>query len=363
MFIVLLCPYPVDTVPGQRLKYEQYLDFLRSEGYQISVHSFFSNDSFAILYQDGKTLQKIFGVIQGFCRRLLLLPQIQKADGIYVFLNIVPVGPAWLEWLFLRFAKKTIYDIDDMVHMIPTTSANIISRPFKTPSRYFMLLRRSDHVITCTPALDRLARLYNPCTTDISSTINTSTYLPVNDYSNDKRLVIGWSGSHSTIPYLHLLDSVFQELSARFNFKLLVLGTSFFRIPGIDVESVPWSVETEIPNLQRIDVGVYPLPDTTWVQGKSGLKALQYMSLGIPTVASNIGCNSRVIENGVSGFLVHNHESWVNRLGQLLQDPELRRKIGTRARERVVRYYSVEANKNTYLSLYRSVYGMPKHLS
>lgn len=363
MEILVICPYPLDTSPGQRLKYEQYLDFLRDQGYSISVHPFFSFNTYRILYKPGKSIHKIVGVIQGLLGRIALLPRVSRAAGLYVFLNVAPVGPPWLEWLLLRLCKKCIYDIDDMVHMLRTTKVNRVAQAFKSSSRYFLLMGGADHVITCTPALDDLARRYNSSTTDISSTINTSNYLPVNSYANDHDLVIGWSCSHSTALYLHLLDAVFQELSQHVRFKLLVMGAQSFELSGVDVELVPWSVTAEIPTLQRIDIGVYPLPNDTWVQGKSGLKALQYMALGIPTVATAIGCNDRVIEDGVSGFLVSSPDQWMARLSQLLSEPQLRRTIGRNARARVERFYSVDANKNTYLAIFESVYGKPATVS
>jgi glycosyltransferase involved in cell wall biosynthesis len=359
MHILVICPYPLDTVPGQRLKYEQYLDFLRSQGYSITVHSFFDQRTYQILYRSGNILQKIFGVMRGFVNRVALLRRVYRSSGVYIFLNVAPLGPPWLEWLYLRFSRHTIYDIDDMVHMLRTTKANRIAQIFKSSSRYFMLMRGADHVITCTPALDELARRYNSSTTDISSTINTSVYMPVNTYINNRELVIGWSGSHSTAPYLHLIDDVLLELRRSFSFKLLVMGANGFELSGVNVELVPWSASAEVSTLQRIDIGVYPLPCDTWVQGKSGLKALQYMALGIPTVATAIGCNDRIIEDGVSGFLVSNSEQWIARLSQLLSDPELRYTVGKNARERVERFYSVEANRSVYLSVFESVYGTP----
>jgi glycosyltransferase involved in cell wall biosynthesis len=83
------------------------------------------------------------------------------------------------------------------------------------------------------------------------------------------------------------------------------------------------------------------------------------MALGIPTVATAIGCNDRVIEDGVSGYLVSTPEEWIARLSQLLDDPQLRRMIGRNARDRVERFYSVDANKHAYLSIFESVYGKP----
>lgn len=354
--VLLICPYPVDTVPGQRLKYEQYLPLLSKLGYSIEVQPFFTDHQYRVLYSKGNILPKVIAVISGIFRRTLLLFRVPSFDGIYIFLNVVPLGPPLLEYIYLKLAKASIYDIDDMVHLLPTTSVNRLATPFKTRHRFTVLLKGADHVITCTPTLDSIARRYNSNTTDISSTVNTSRYLPANQYSASKSLVIGWSGSHSTSPYLHLLDRVFRELSKVYDFTLLVIGSSDYQLPGVRLELVPWSPETEIPSLQRIDIGVYPLPDEPWVNGKSGLKAIQYMALGIPTVASNLGCNSRVVEHGVSGFLASSYDDWVSILSALIDDHHLRRSIGLAARHRAESLFSVDANISKYLKVFDSTY-------
>lgn len=355
--ILLFCPYPEDVAPSQRLKYEQYLSYLRANGYRITVLPFFSRRTYAILYRKGYTWRKALGVLSGVGRRLLQAFRLPFSDGLYVHLNVVPVGPAWLERLYVFLARALIYDIDDMVHLLPTSSVNKLASRFKSSERFFVLMRGANHVITCTPVLDELARRHNPRTTDISSTINTHTYLPCNPYSNDKPLVIGWSGSHSTAPYLHLLDDVLRKLARQHRFTLLVMGAGAdFAIPGVNMEVVPWSKEAEIPTLQRMDIGLYPLPNDEWVKGKSGLKALQYMALGLPVVASAVGCNDRVIENGVSGLLVSHPEEWLEALYRLILNPQLRCDLGLAARVRVEMLYSVDANKGTYLSIFEEVY-------
>jgi glycosyltransferase involved in cell wall biosynthesis len=350
--ILILCPYPRDTAPSQRLKYEQYIPYLESRGYRISVHPFFSLSTYAILYKHGYVLSKALGVLAGIVRRLALLPRVVSADGVYIHLQICPIGPPWLEWLTCRLARAVFFDIDDMVHLLPTSRANARASRFKSSSRYFLLMRRASHVITCTPALDQLVRQYNPNTTDISSTINTEAYQPCNPYSNDRELVLGWSGSHSTAPYLHLLDRVLRNLSALVPFRLLVMGPSTFSMPGVCMEVVPWSVSMEIPTLQRIDIGLYPLPDDEWVQGKSGLKALQYMALGIPVVASAVGCNDRVVRHGETGYLVRDDKEWLTTLVRLIQNPQLRRRLGRAGRELVENTYSVHANCDRYLQIF-----------
>jgi len=123
------------------------------------------------------------------------------------------------------------------------------------------------------------------------------------------------------------------------------------------VDAQEWCEPTEVRDLQEIDIGLYPLPDEEWVLGKSGLKALQYMALGIPTVATRIGANSRIIEDGENGFLVSDQEEWKDRLLVLAADPDLRRRVGDAASRTVAERFSVRANRDVYLGVLDAVFG------
>ena len=101
---------------------------------------------------------------------------------------------------------------------------------------------------------------------------------------------------------------------------------------------------------------VVPSSDDDWVKGKSGLKALQYMALGLPVVASNVGCNYRVVEHDKTGFLATTTYQWYNYLSLLIEDANLRRRLGTAGRRKVISEYSVEANKSNYLNIFNQVY-------
>lgn len=356
--ILLLCPYPEGVAPGQRLKYEQYFDFLRAQGYSITVSPFFSQGTWRILYLRGNYARKAAGVLGGYLRRLFDLCRTPFFDGTYIFLHAAPFGGAGLESLFRRFSRRLIYDIDDLVYLGPSSKVNRVAARWKNPRKYSFLMEKADHVITCTPYLDAHVRMFNDRTTDISSTIRTDAYRPVNRYLNDHPLVIGWSGSHSTVPYLKLLEGVFQKLALTDRFVVKVIGTEEFVIPGVEVKCRKWTEASEVSELQEIDIGVYPLPEEEWVLGKSGLKALQYMALGIPTVATAIGANFRVIENGRSGFLVKTEEEWLATLRELLRNAPLRKRLGEEARSRVEQLYSVQANQPIYLSVFERVFRM-----
>src|SRR5690606_1531687 len=135
------------------------------------------------------------------------------------------------------------------------------------------LMKHASHVITCTPFLDKFVKRFNKNTTDISSTINTDIYKPKLSYLDKSIINLGWSGSHSTSKYLHLLDRVLKEISNEFYIRLIVIGDSKFEIEGVDINAIDWRLESEVEDLSKIDIGLYPLPNEEWVYGKSGLKA------------------------------------------------------------------------------------------
>lgn len=356
--ILILCPYPEAVAPSQRLKYEQYFEEFSKNGYEYEISSFISPVFWNIVYKKGNILKKIYWTLRGYFQRIYDLMRLPFYDGVYVHLYVVPFGPPIFEWLASILNKNIIYDIDDLVFLKPTHGgSNPITLWLRPTNNSILMMKKAKHVITCTPYLDKFVRQYNQNTTDISSTIKTDIYRPRQDYTiKDKKIILGWSGSHSTAGFLKILHPVLLKLKEKYDFKLLVMGDASFYLEGIDVEALAWKEEYEVSTISRFDIGLYPLPDEEWVYGKSGLKALQYMALGIPTIATAIGANFRVIEDGKSGFLVNNDAEWLEKLSLLIENQILREKIGKAAAERVEEYYSINANKDAYLSIFDKVY-------
>lgn len=350
--VLFICPYPENVAPSQRLKFEQYYPSFRGEGFQITTSSFIDEAFWKIIYKPGNFWKKAIHTLTGYARRIGDLFRIRQYDIVYIHLWVTPFGPPLFEWLYRKVAKKVVYDIDDLVYLGNVKSkAHPLVTLVKGRAKPIFLMKTSDHVITCTPYLDAFVKKYNRNTTDISSTINTQRYTPKTNYESHNKITIGWSGSHSTAKYLHLLDDVFIALANQYNFKLLVMGDENFTLPGVEVEAIPWNESYEIDVIRKFDIGVYPLPDEEWVLGKSGLKALQYMALGVPTVATAIGTIHRIIHHNENGFLVQSKEDWKSQIIALINNQELREKIGQQAVLTVKESYSIDANKEKYIQI------------
>jgi len=354
----VLCPSPRGTVATQRLKYEQYFDSLEREGYQFTISPFQTERFLKIIYKKGYFVEKAFWVIVGYLKRSFDLIRAPFFDCIFVNLWATPLGlPVYENALFL-FNRKVIYDLDDMVFLNQAAhgSSKFIEK-IKGKKKPIVLMKKASYVIVCTPKLEEIALGLNKYkkVIDISSTFNTERFVPVKNYAQHEVTTIGWTGTHSTLPFLEALQPVLAQLSKRVRIKLLVIANKEYRMKDVDTEYVPWKEETEIADLHRIEIGLYPIPPNEWSLGKSSLKALTYMAIAVPFVATAYGTNFRIMENGVQGFLALTNEEWLQNLTALVNDVNLRRQMGMAGRRRVEELFSVKANLPKYHLVFATV--------
>jgi len=352
--MLVVCPFPQGVAAGQRLKYEQYLDQWRDDGWVIHLSSYMDMDMWNIVHTRGHSLQKLNGVLRGHFRRLYDLFRIHKYDVVYLFMWFTPFGTTITERLVRGLARQLIYDVEDNVLLdqaLPKgMNPNSIVRWLKNPGKSRFLIRTADHVITSSPFLNTVCTGINTkkSCTYISSSVDTNRFLPATSYTNLNKVVIGWTGTFSSKLYLDMLSDVFRKLAQRVPFKLVLITNFDYELPGVDLQVIRWTSEREVADLQILDIGVYPLPINDWVLGKSGLKAIQYMAFGLPCVATDVGTTPLLITDGVNGRLVRTDDEWLDALEELVLDPELRRRLGTQARCDAVANYSLSATAIKY---------------
>jgi glycosyltransferase involved in cell wall biosynthesis len=215
----------------------------------------------------------------------------------------------------------------------------------------------SSQVVAGSSYLKSLALKYNSNVTMIPTVVDTDGWAP-SKQSGGKRLpTIVWTGNPSSSYYLETAADMLSRLARAHQFRLLIIGASnatasvFQALPNTEFR--PWSLETELPNLLEADIGIMPIVDDIWAKGKCGLKAIQYMALGLPAVCSPYGANSDIITHQHDGFLASTDSEWESTLANLLEDSQLRHRIGAAARTTVVARFSLEANAPKLLSVLR----------
>lgn len=360
--ILIICPYPEGLAAGQRLKYEQYFDFWKSNDYTLTISPFFGIKTWKVLYKPGFFFIKFFNIISGNLQRIKELFSLHQYDVIYIFMWVTPLGTTFIERLFRKFAKKIIYDFDDSIYLKENyqlnTSINPIASFLKNSNKCNYLIKNSNHVIISSPFhYEYCYKLnkYSYCTY-IPCSLNINYFLPSKKNSNfNETINIGWTGTFSSKSYLDSIKNVFIRLNKIKKFRLIIIGNFEYSIPGINIELIEWNKEREIEDLQKIDIGIYPLIKNNWALGKGALKAIQYMAIGLPVIATDFGTNSKVIKSNYSGILVNNEDDWVTALDHLISNPKERQRIGTNSRKEIIKNYSTEVQKIKYLDILNSV--------
>lgn len=322
---------------------------------EVDFSSFLSPRGMDVLYRPGHTAAKVAETLRGYSRRLRERLRPFPADVAFVYREAAPLAPSWLE-RGLAGRRPLVFDFDDAIWLRDASPANARWKRLQPAGKAAALCRLASHVTVGSAALADFARQHARAVTVVPSTIDTDRY-PLRPRAPQPRPVIGWTGSHTTWPHLLTVGEALVRLRREVDFELRVVGAGPVSIPGLDVHSVPWRAESEAEDLRPIDVGLMPLPDDEWSRGKCGMKALQYMALGIPPVVSPVGANVEIVRDGVEGFHARGADEWRERLLRLLRDGELREQMGRRARARVEERYSARVQAPRLAALLRAVAG------
>jgi len=357
--ILVLCPYPEGVAAGQRLKYEQYIPDWRNQGYTVTVSHFSDLAFWNVLYKPKNIHLKMLGAIRGYLRRIYDLIRVRSFDLVYIFMWVTPRGTTFFERIVRLLSRRIIYDFDDSIFLEnckQPSALSMIVNLLKSGNRCRYLIKNSDQVVISSPFHEgyckdlnkRKACVYIPCSLD------TDRFIPSGEVLRHKKITIGWTGTFGSVPYLNLLKNVFMQLSEVCEYKLRIIGNFDYNLPGIDLEVIQWTKENEIEDLRVIDIGIYPLVKDEWTLGKGALKAMQYMAMGIPCVATNHGTTAKVIKHLHNGWLVDNDNEWLIALQTLINDSKERKRLGESGRETVVKNYSTNVIKHNYRKVIKS---------
>jgi len=356
MTILFLTPYPNNQAPSQRFRFEQYFGVFHQNGIQIMQESFLDDATWKIFYKRGVLHKKIWGIFKGIVRRHLVVFQLHKFDFVFIHREACFIGPAYFEWIYSKvFRKKIIYDFDDAIWLRDVSEANNKLAWLKRSEKTSKIISYSHYVIAGNKYLAEYAFNFSNNVIVIPTTIDTNYHSILSREKSD--IVIGWTGSITTNRHFETLLPVLQKLLIKYpvNIKLRTISNKETEHGALPVNYIKWSKENEISDLSKFDIGIMPLPDDEWAQGKCGFKGLQYMALGIPTIMSPVGVNTEIIQDGKNGFLACSEDEWLDRLSMLIESKELREQIGKAGRNTVIEKYSVEANKQKYLNLFSNL--------
>ena len=333
---------------SSRLRSYQYFPFLEAKGFTITVSPFFDEDYLINLYC-GKSTTKS-KLIKFYLKRFFTLFSIYKYDRIVIEKELFPYFFSWFEKILWMLQVKYIVDYDDAIfHNYDLSTNKLIS--FLLKNKINNVMKYSSCAIAGNSYLAERAKVSGAKKIVILPTvIDVNLYSPKKNYASSK-IVIGWIGSPSTFKYIKNSQSVFSKVLQNQNVELHIVGAKENLGLGENVKFLKWTEASEVALISKFDIGIMPLENTPWELGKCSYKLIQYMGCGVPVVASAVGMNKEVVDEGINGFLVQSEEEWLTRLNELIDDCALREALGKKGRIKVEAEYSAQKKHAVLLSV------------
>lgn len=354
--VLFVCLHRPDRSPSQRFRFEQYLTFLEANGYEVRFSYLLNAKDDKLFYAPGHYFSKFLILWKSLWKRVRETFFSRPADIVFVQRECFMLGTSLFEKRFAR-RSQLIFDFDDSIWLQNVSEANKKLGFLKNAGKTKDIIKLADLVIAGNQYLADYASQFNQAVTIIPTTIDTGQYTAKLVADDDGPVVIGWSGSFTTIQHFEFALEPLRRIKAKYGDRVgfMVIGDGSYRNTELGITGQPWVAATELQDLQQIDIGIMPLPDDEWAKGKCGLKGLQYMAAGIPTIMSPVGVNSEIIKDGENGFLASTTDEWVEKLSQLVESVDLRRKLSVNGRRTVEEKYSIEANKLKYLDAFTNI--------
>lgn len=350
MRVLLLTRYgPMGA--SSRMRTFQYLPWFESDSWILDVAPFFTDEKLERRYRVGS--YGFRAVLHAYFSRIVRMLRRNRYDLIWIEKEALPWLPVSLE-LWLLKGVPYVLDYDDAVfhnydlHRIP-----LVRRVFAR--RLDKLMAGASLVVAGNRYLAKRAADAGAVRVEIIPTvIDLPRYQNVPKSLRESPRIV-WIGSPTTTRYLLLLREALAALAKEAEFTLRVIGGASLEMPGVKVETLPWSAEMEAGAIGECDIGIMPLEDSPWERGKCAYKLIQYMACGLPTVASPVGANLDVVIDGETGYFAEDTAGWVQQLKGLLLDPDLRMRMGASGRVRVEQLYCIQRTAPRLINLVSDV--------
>jgi glycosyltransferase involved in cell wall biosynthesis len=334
------------TIPASRFRVLQFLEHFEAAGVEATTwfgygpeYNRLARTPYGAVYKLGARLRRAAGA-----------PLAATHDVVFVQRPSLPFT-AWPEQVVAGLNGRVLFDFDDNLK-VDGAGAEVPSRA-RTFER---LVALSARVIAGNAFLADQADAPEK-TTVIPTVLDAQRYAPgPSRFAREEGPVIGWMGTSGNFPSVRtILPALERTLAA--HPRAIARFVSNARMPELEghpqVEQIAWRADEEVDQLRAFDVGLMPLEDTVLTRGKCGFKMIQYMSVGVPVVASAVGANVEIFEGSGAGSLVAPGEDWGEALGRAVGRPEgSRREVGEAGRARVLERYSVRGVLPEYLGLF-----------
>lgn len=338
---------------SSRYRTYQYLPCLQSAGFDLGIMPLLGDRYLISKFTAGGSTVR--DVLIALGQRIIAVLTLPRRCTLVIEYELLPFFPAWLERWLCWWGCRWVLDYDDaLFHQYDQHRNPWVRRLLG--DKIATVMRLADAVVVGNDYLANYAKRAGAKHVMVIPTVVDLLRYPLQSVpSRTDTFTIGWIGSPTTACYLLSIATALVELGRHGRVRVQLIGSGPVELPGVPVEVLPWSEEDEVEMMRGFDVGIMPLPDEPWARGKCGFKLIQYMALGLPVVASPVGVNAEIVEEGVNGYLASTREEWCVALKRLMDSPADRQRMGQAGRRKVEAHYSLQVTAPKWVDVIREV--------
>jgi glycosyltransferase involved in cell wall biosynthesis len=347
---ILILPRYTILGASSRLRFFQFIPALEENHFKVTVRPLL-NDFYLDRIYSRKRIPYL-RIVLSYIKRAFILLGCKKYDILLIEKELFPWCPSWAEQMLSFFKIPYVVDFDDAIfHNYDLNRRKIV--------RYFLgeniktIMKYSRLVIAGNEYIAQYAKDSGSMHTEIIPTVVDLNKYYVTQNIPQKVFRIGWIGSPSTVKFLQIVKPIISQFCIEHPTLVVLVGSGPISLGDVPMEVRSWSESTEVADIQSFDIGIMPLFDEPWEKGKCGYKLIQYMACGIPVISSPVGINTKIVDDGVDGYLAGNSEEWMSAFKILYDRPQLRKKLGESGRKKIESLYSLQVTSPFFVKLIR----------
>lgn len=272
---------------------------------------------------------------------------VQKGDIAWFLEPALPQSESiQIEYKLKRQGTRYVFHVMDDWFSIP----NLRDRTIR-------LCRLADLIVVPTPILFERVRKIIPQgnIVRLEEPIDVCRVYPIqNEQISEKPCVI-WCGGPVNMRFLKIIKEPMEKAAKIVPFRLRIISGLYPKQLNLNFEWewCRYDYMNEARLLSNGVCGIAPLDDSPYNECKGAYKIKTYFAAGMPVIASPVGYQKELMDDGENGFLCKNFDEWVDSLVMLLRDINRRNEMGVAARKQAYALYSHDAVSPSWCSAIR----------
>lgn len=336
---------------SSRLRSFQFFSSLQEKGFEVTYSCLLGDQYLSALYNNRKS--RFLYLIAGYIKRMIMLFSIRKEHILVIEKELFPYLPAWAEVALKKAGIGYFADYDDAIFHNYDLSTNKWLRKFLS-DKIDVVMKNSKCVFAGNSYLaERAQKARAKKIIILPTVIDRHKYYQL-DNKDNTHFTLGWIGSPSTYKYIEELFPVFKKLNEEFpNFRVNIIGAKQARETDGFISFIPWNENTEVEEINKFDLGIMPLHDTPWEQGKCSYKLIQYMGCSVAVLASPVGMNNDIVNPGKNGDFVLEND-WYNAIKKYIENKQKTIQEGKEGRMLIDSTYNTDNNLKKIIKEFES---------